>query len=198
MTDYHIPIKQLQDWFQADIVSRKRYEIQQLLHRLMLEQGINLEALNLPLLNLRPEGKLVEYSGTEDDEDEDDDDQLCEEEEEIMEDDGVYHDDMGEEDEEMEEGEIGHHHDDEEDSEHYLDLNMDLEDHDDMSDYCMDEEDDEIHEDDEEEEMTQKEMDELSSSHLNHMKGDGLKGYRIPRLANKCSTNNTFKEEQLE
>lgn len=53
--DYHLPIKALRHWFSPELVSRKRYEIQQLLHRLMEEQNIDTENLHLPNLHLSSE-----------------------------------------------------------------------------------------------------------------------------------------------
>lgn len=47
-----MPIKSLRNWFDPDIVGRKRYEIQQLLLRLMEEQNIDVSSLKLPSLNL--------------------------------------------------------------------------------------------------------------------------------------------------
>lgn len=59
-----MPIKTLKDWFTAELVSRKRYALQQLLHRLMAEQKVDYRTLNLPELNLRhPDNRgLVDYS----------------------------------------------------------------------------------------------------------------------------------------
>ncbi|RZF40329.1 hypothetical protein LSTR_LSTR006938 [Laodelphax striatellus] len=80
ITDYHIPIKTLQEWFDVDIVSRKRFDIQQLLHKLMGEQGIDFSTLNLPDLNLAPfHHGLVDYPDS-------DEEMLGEEEEEEEED----------------------------------------------------------------------------------------------------------------
>uniref|UniRef100_A0A0K8T4P9 Ubiquitin-like protease family profile domain-containing protein n=2 Tax=Lygus hesperus TaxID=30085 RepID=A0A0K8T4P9_LYGHE len=56
ITDYRMPIKQLVDWFDTTIVSKKRYQIQQLLHKLMDEQNVDTSRLTLPALNLHPEG----------------------------------------------------------------------------------------------------------------------------------------------
>uniref|UniRef100_A0A1B6JN05 Ubiquitin-like protease family profile domain-containing protein n=1 Tax=Homalodisca liturata TaxID=320908 RepID=A0A1B6JN05_9HEMI len=197
VTDYHIPIKQLQDWFKADIVSRKRYDIQQLLHRLMQEQGIDIEALNLPLLNLRPEGKhLVEYSGTEEDEDDEEEEEEMgdEEEDDMMEDDGEYNDEMENEHEEMEEGEIGHHDEDDEDPDQFLDPNMDHEDQEiDEEDYVMEDEEEELQEEDG---MVDKELDDLTLAHMGGpLKKKDLKHYRIPRLVKNDMINNSFKED---
>ncbi|XP_034237938.1 uncharacterized protein LOC117643271 isoform X2 [Thrips palmi] len=48
--DYHPPIKQLQNWFPEEIVTRKREFIVNLLHDLMTEQNIDPSSLNLPKL----------------------------------------------------------------------------------------------------------------------------------------------------
>lgn len=196
VTDYHIPIKQLQDWFQAEIVSRKRYEIQQLLHRLMQEQNIDIDLLNLPLLNLKPGcNSLMEYSGTEDEEEEevDEEDHMCEDEEDMMEGDEDYHDEMEHDHEEMEDGEICHHED--EDPDPFLDLNMSHENQDmDDEDFQLDENSEEELDlaDEIEEEMEDKELDGLSIRH--HIPGKvSLKNIRNPRLAIRMP--DTFKED---
>uniref|UniRef100_A0A1B6GPP2 Ubiquitin-like protease family profile domain-containing protein n=2 Tax=Cuerna arida TaxID=1464854 RepID=A0A1B6GPP2_9HEMI len=201
VTDYHIPITQLQDWFQADIVSRKRYDIQQLLHRLMQEQGIDIEALNLPLLNLRPEGKhLVECSGTEEDEDDEEEEEEMgdEEEDDMMDDDGEYNDEIENEHEEMEEGEIVHHDEDDEDPDQFLDPHMDHDEDQDMDeeDYGMEDEEEDLQEEDE---MVDKELDDLSLAHMGGpLKKKDLKHYRIPRLVKNDMINNSFKEDLQE
>ncbi|KAL1131398.1 hypothetical protein AAG570_011015 [Ranatra chinensis] len=94
ITDYRMPIKMLRDWFTADIVSRKRYEIQQLLHKLMEEQNIDVMRLNLPFLGLKEDGQhSMEYDENE----EEDEEGLEDEEEEDV--------DLGLEEEEQEEEE---------------------------------------------------------------------------------------------
>ncbi|XP_024083624.1 uncharacterized protein LOC106662776 isoform X2 [Cimex lectularius] len=66
ITNFKMPIKMLKEWFPTDIVARKRYDIQQLLHKLMEEQKVDISRLNLPQLNLHPDGggntSLVNYS----------------------------------------------------------------------------------------------------------------------------------------
>ncbi|CAB0005227.1 unnamed protein product, partial [Nesidiocoris tenuis] len=54
--DYRMPIKELVNWFDVEVVNRKRFEIQQLLHKLMDEQKVDVARLNLPDLELNPEG----------------------------------------------------------------------------------------------------------------------------------------------
>lgn len=60
----------LKDWFTPEVVSRKRYEIQQLLHRLMEEQNVDISRLNLPNLGLHPDGTSshLPFSDGEDEE----------------------------------------------------------------------------------------------------------------------------------
>lgn len=168
--DYHIPIKQLVDWFQADIVSRKRYEIQQLLHRLMEEQNIDIEALNLPVLSLKPGGYSDENEMV------DDEDPGCENQE----DEDMMEDDYPDPENELEDGEYGHPEEDYEEEEYM---------HDDDLEHEMDEDEDEfgMHSEDEmsDNEICEedKELDEISSLHggTGKRKVD-LKQYRIPRL----------------
>ncbi|XP_075233482.1 uncharacterized protein LOC142331448 isoform X2 [Lycorma delicatula] len=109
ITDYNVPIKMLQNWFTADEVSRKRFEIQQLLHRLMEEQKVDRSLLNLPDLNLRS-GGLVDYPGI-DMEDEEMDEEHCSQYSEEYDEEGEEEDcelDIGEEEmcEEEEEEEV--------------------------------------------------------------------------------------------
>lgn len=170
--DYHIPIKQLVDWFQADIVSRKRYEIQQLLLRLMVEQNIDIEALNLPVLSLKPGGYSDENDMVDDEED-----PICDNQE----DEDMMEDDYPEPENELEDGEY-EHNEEEDDEEEYLDED-DLE-------HEMDEDEDEYRMHSEDEEMSDnemgeedKELDEMSSLHGGTGKRNvDLKHYRIPRL----------------
>ncbi|XP_073983453.1 sentrin-specific protease 6-like isoform X2 [Rhodnius prolixus] len=70
ITNYRMPIKMLKDWFTPEVVSRKRYEIQQLLHRLMEEQNVDISRLNLPNLGLHPDGTSshLPFSDGEDEE----------------------------------------------------------------------------------------------------------------------------------
>ena len=79
----------LKTWFTPDLVSRKRFEIQQLLHKLMEEQNIDASRLNLPFLGLKDGNNSMEFS-----ENEEEDTENAEEEEEVL-------------DEEEEEGELG-------------------------------------------------------------------------------------------
>lgn len=84
IADYQIPIN-LRKWFPCGRVSTKRYEIQQLLLRLMDEQNINVENLRLPPLNLTPRHRRSYYDTDDmdefgemdyDEEDEDEDDDI--------------------------------------------------------------------------------------------------------------------------
>ncbi|KAK9498499.1 hypothetical protein O3M35_003121 [Rhynocoris fuscipes] len=99
ITNYRMPIKELKDWFTPDIVSRKRYEIQQLLHRLMEEQNVDIARLNLPNLGLHPDGTTshLQYSDEGEMEDE-----LEEEEGEIEGEENEHIEDEMNVDEEME------------------------------------------------------------------------------------------------
>lgn len=93
-----MPLK-MQDWFQSEIVSRKRYEIQQLLHKLMDDQGVDKERINLPRLDLRPDGRRYSEGEQEEEnmemEEELGEEEMAEEEEE--EDDERMEDDEDEE-----------------------------------------------------------------------------------------------------
>jgi hypothetical protein len=44
-------MKNLVDWFSEDVVNRKREEIQKLLLRLLEQNNVNIESLNLPKLS---------------------------------------------------------------------------------------------------------------------------------------------------
>lgn len=204
ITDFHIPIQQVQNWFTPAVVDRKRYEIQQLLHKLMEEQNLDLATLNLPVLNLRPECKLVDYEENEDEEEE-----MCDEEEDLMLDEeedyheGLDHEEMGEMEEgdmddmgdgdmegEMEDGEMEDgEYDDEEGT--YLETGMDHEeelddeyvDGEDMDDMGMEEDGEVMHE----EFSVSEENNSLRPSSSG--KSDGLKTFRIPRLTKKDNVN---------
>ncbi|XP_054260206.1 uncharacterized protein LOC128984862 [Macrosteles quadrilineatus] len=180
ITDFHIPILQVQDWFQADIVTRKRYDIQQLLLHLMQEQRIDIEALNLPVLNLSPDMGMNYANSEEEDDDDEDYDHMGDEDDEDedrLDEDGDYNEEMMDH-EEMEEGEItiGHHEEDEPD---YLDPAMEHEEHE------LDEEDYDEQMCEEEEEQCMDEMDDVPLSPVEAIKAKDLKKYRIPRLAEK-------------
>lgn len=44
-------MKNLVEWFSEDVVNRKREEIQQLLLRLLVQNNVDIESLNLPKLS---------------------------------------------------------------------------------------------------------------------------------------------------
>jgi len=176
ITDFHIPIMQVQDWFQAEIVTRKRYDIQQLLHHLMEEQRIDIEALGLPLLNLSPDMGM-RYANSEEDDEDEEEEQMGEEEEdedEMMAEDGEYNEDM-DADPEIEEGEIGlEHHED------YLDASLEHEEHEMEYDEEMC---------DEEEEPECDELDDDPPvSHVDSVQSKDLKKFRIVRNVDKDRT----------
>ncbi|CAG9825310.1 unnamed protein product [Phaedon cochleariae] len=67
--DYNIPIKEIQNWFEEVVVTRKREEIADLLRNLMREYGKDtrlLPDINFPTVN----GKVVEHDAAEEEEEE--------------------------------------------------------------------------------------------------------------------------------
>ncbi|KAJ8897828.1 hypothetical protein PR048_003181 [Dryococelus australis] len=50
ITDYHIPIQSLEDWFPEEIVNHKRQDICMILHKLMEENNVDFDELDLPQL----------------------------------------------------------------------------------------------------------------------------------------------------
>lgn len=177
--DYNIPIKMLQNWFTADEVSRKRFEIQQLLHRLMEEQKVDRNSLNLPDLNLRSGGGLVDYPDMEDEE-MDEGSQYSEEYDEEGEEDGeldIGDEEMGEEEEE-EEGE------EEEEEEEEAELFDQYEEsfHQSGDNYSMDEENNFSRSINHSVEFNERNIDKLELQDCQPMPKVDLKSVRIARL----------------
>lgn len=92
----------MRNWFDPDIVGNKRYEIQQLLLRLMVEQNIDVDSLKLPPLNLSVhsgDDSNDEFEDGYDDLDDDDEDGYYDEDgdDDEMDDEDLEDDDVGDE-----------------------------------------------------------------------------------------------------
>lgn len=89
--NYRVPVTCLRNWFNPQLVNRKRFDIQQLIHDLMREQGIDVTRINLPSLKFKETGANSECYDSEDDysEGDFDEDYMNEEDELYYEDDGT-------------------------------------------------------------------------------------------------------------